>query len=434
MTEPTGPTVEERLSAVEASVPTLNERMGAVEAAQADTTEAADDAVQKAGQALTAVGNLSGLPESVSTLSARVTALEPTTPTPPTAPTGLQPPTGFKYLVNYATRVATTSWDAVLPGESVEVHEFEIDPANTFKATVAAGTNQRVSGTLNGGRNYTYALRRVRPGDPTSPSAFTDKITQYIPAAGESYTPTAPTTTPPAGGTTGKFPTDIIPELKRWTIMGDTGAQGDPDNDFIIGRAIPEKFYVQSDGGVVFNVDPAGVHSATSKFPRWEARFQNAIANTWNPKSAWASNQAGGHSLEVVLSMDTSKLSARKRGNGIQIHDGSDDVCQIMKHETLGLGFMHDDGKSWVSIDPNYVDGVKFKCKIEVVPGVSGSTTDTINVYYNGVKKVTVPKRGTGWYWKVGAYIQTGGASEYKEPSTARYKVVVYSIVPTGAY
>lgn len=434
MTEPTGPTVEERLSAVEASVPTLEERMGAVEAAQSDTTEAADGAVASVATLSGRVDALSGVPERVDTLAARVDALEPVDPPPPPAPTGLQPPTGFKYTVNYATRVATTTWDAVLPGESVEVHEFEIDPATTLKATIAAGTNQRISGTLTGGRNYTYALRRIRPGDPTSPSAFTDKITQYIPASGESYTGTAPTTTPPAGGTTGKFPTDIIPELKRWTIMGDTGTDGDPDNDFIIGRAIPDKFYVQSDGGVVFNADPAGVHSGGSKFPRWEARFQNAVANTWNPKSGWASNQAGGHSLEVVLVMDTSKLSARKRGVGMQIHDGADDVCQIMKHESLGLGFMHDDGKSWVSIDPNYVDGTKFKCKIEVVPGAAGSTTDTINVYYNGVKKVTVPKRGTGWYWKVGAYIQTGGSSEFKEPTTARYKVTVYSIVPTGTY
>lgn len=220
-----------------------------------------------------------------------------------------------------------------------------------------------------------------------------------------------------------RHPTDVIPEFARWTTMTTTGSEGDPDNEFYIGRSVPGVYYVQSDGGVVFNCDPNGCHSKGSRYPRVENRMQSDKPNQWNPKSAWSSS--GNHKLSAELSIDTSKLSTRKRGNAIQIHDGSDDVCQIMKHEAWGLGLMHSDGKKWESIDPNYRDGTRFACEL-------GATASRITVLYNGIKKVDIAKAGNGWYWKIGAYSQTGGASEYKEPPGARFKVTVYSCTVLG--
>ncbi len=221
----------------------------------------------------------------------------------------------------------------------------------------------------------------------------------------------------------GRYPTDVIPEFTRWTTMTTTGTEGDPDNDFYIGEDVPDVYYVGSDGGVVFDCDPNGVHSGGSKYPRVENRMQSEKPATWNPKSAWSSG--GDHRLSAELSIDTSGLSGRKRGNALQIHDGGDDVCQIMKHETNGLGLMHSDGKKWESIDPNYKDGQRFACEIQAVK-------NKIIVLYNGVKKVEISKTGSGWYWKAGAYVQSGGASSYPEPEGARYRVTIYSLTTTG--
>ena len=377
----------------------------------------------------TVEGELGGVKTTVVAVEERVEAIEtqvgpddpeePEEPTP--TPTGVPVPRNFTYTLN-SSRQAVTKWldpEGAQTGDKIEVHELEVDPANTLKATLDLGVGQRISGTLAGGKNYTYVLRtkRMVDGKPTY-SAWTQRITLYVPASGETTTPTNPTT--PTTPTTGTFPTDILPELKTWTVMTTTGTQGDPDNDYYIAEDIDNVFYVDSDGGVVFRADANGFHSPNSNYCRVEGR-QMKDAN-WN-KAAWPSS--GNHTLECVLAFDTSHLKFR-RINGMQIHDGGDDVCQIMRHESLGLGFMHNDGKSFVSIDPSYQDGKIVTVKIEAANNV-------IRVYYNGVKKVEVPKTGSGWYWKVGCYNQTGGAKvERPEPKGNYGQVKVYKLVTTG--
>lgn len=222
---------------------------------------------------------------------------------------------------------------------------------------------------------------------------------------------------PPTGG---QHPSDIL-DLSKWTIMLPTGKQGDPDNEYVIGRSIANTLFVGPARGVVFRAKANGFHSPNSNYARCEAR--QMADDDWT-KAAWSSS--GDHSLECVLSLDASHLVTRKRLNGMQIHDGGDDVCQIMRHETQGLGFMHKDGKEFIPIDPGYVDGTKFTCKIHV-------KSNKIMVYYNGELKVQVDKSGTGWYWKFGCYNQSGGAKkEFPEPDSAYGEVIVYSYTMTG--
>jgi poly(beta-D-mannuronate) lyase len=220
---------------------------------------------------------------------------------------------------------------------------------------------------------------------------------------------------PPA---TGAHPSDVL-DLRHWTIMLPTGAQGDPDNRYVIGETIPNTLFVRydvdsDDDGVVFRAPADGFHSPKSKYARCEAREMRD--DDWT-KAAWSSK--GPRSLECDLAIDARGLTKRRRINGMQIHDGSDDICQIMRHESQGLGFMHNDGKSFLPIDPLYVDGTRFTCKITV-------QDNRIKVDYNGRRVVDVPKTGSGWYWKFGCYLQTGGASEHKEPASAFGEVVVY--------
>lgn len=358
------------------------------------------------------------LADELRTLADQVDDLDDAPPTGPTpidpAPAQGKPVRPARPHVVLTAEATTLTWPAQADAARFEVRD-ELNAAQPVKQTV---TEPRYVGspmkTTSKPRRYVIVA--------VGPTGLRSEPSEPIDVPGVEEKPDAPA---PEPGTpsTAKHPSDVIPEFRRWTTMLTTGTQGDPDNEFVIGRSIPGVYYVQDDGGVVFDCDPNGFHSSGSKYPRVENRMQSEKPETWNPKSAWPSS--GDHRLRAVLSSDTSKLSGRKRGNLIQIHDGADDVCQIQMREGQGLGFAHDNGKSWISIDPNYRDGQKFTCEIQAV-------RNRIVVLYNDAKVVDVPKSGTGWYWKIGAYVQSGGASEHKEPAGARYRVVVYSCTVTG--
>lgn len=238
-------------------------------------------------------------------------------------------------------------------------------------------------------------------------------------------TPPVPVPVPPPGPTpnpvpSAKYPSDVL-DLRNWTIMLPTGGDGDPDNLYLVGKSLPDVFYLDpTDGAVVFRCPPDGVHSSGSKYPRTEAR--QMADNKWT-KAAWSSS--GSHTLECDLAIDTSHLSTRRRIVAMQIHDGGDDVCQLMYREDGKLGLAHNDGDSFEIIDPGYVNAARFVCRIE-------ADSNRIRVFYNNVKRVDIAKSGTGWYWKFGSYLQTGGASDYNEPAGAYGQVKVWRYTLTG--
>jgi hypothetical protein len=268
------------------------------------------------------------------------------------------------------------------------------NPAQPFKETVTVPRSIR-SAMKKGGtpRRYVVVARNAAGESPASDPVDVGEASDPQPG--------------------GEHPSDVL-DLRNWTVMLPTGTQGDPDNEYIIGRSIPNTLFVE-DGAVVFRTDVVnGVHSPNSKYARTEAR-EMADAN-WT-KASWTS--AGPRWIEADLAIDASHLSTRKRINGVQIHDGGDDVCQVMLHETQGLGLMHNDGKTFESIDPSY-RGERFTCRVEV-------NANRIQVRYNGRVAVDIPETGTGWYWKVGCYSQTGGASEFREPAGSYAEVKVWS-------
>jgi hypothetical protein len=323
---------------------------------------------------------------------------------PPPEGSALQPPKNFAAMELPSVRVVVTSWTKTI--DEVEVHEFLSNPTRTLKAQVV-GADHRMSSRLTPGKTYEWAARTTRDGKY---SDWTPRIRTTI---------AADTVAPAPPASTRQLPIDVLPELRNFTIMLPTGNQGDPDNEYAVKwGVIPNVLFVR-DGGVVFRANAGGFHSKGSHFPRAEAR---QMADDKGTKGLWAST--GPKSIECELSLDTSKLVKRKRLNGMQIHAGTDDVCQIMLHETNGLGFIHNDGKSWVPIDPDYKNGTRFTCKIEV-------SDNHIRVAYNGEKKVDVPKTGLTWFWKVGAYLQTN-VEDYKEDPDATGEVVVYRLTTTG--
>lgn len=345
-------------------------------------------------------------------------------------PTGgeLSPPADFRAVYNEETRRVTCTWTP--QDDGVEIHERWKDPAATLKATVPGEVGSRESSELAGGP-YEWAARSFR-GDLDSP--FTEWVLTDVARAdddeeqdedegeddeGEDEDEDEPED--PPGGGDGTRPDEVL-DLRLWTVMlprlkddGDT-----PMNDYASkwGNSYPDWFFVRDVDGtpaVVFRTPADGDHSKNSKYARTECR--EMVDTDWG-EASWSSK--GPRSLTCDLAIDASGLSRRKRINGMQIHDGGDDVCQIMRHEEWGLGLMHSDGKSWESIDPDYRDGERFTCTL-------AAKDDRITVDYNGRRVVDIPKKGSSWYYKFGCYLQSGGSSEFEEPAGASGEVVVFS-------
>ena len=332
---------------------------------------------------------------------------EPGGPDEPPAPAPAETPPGKP-----ARPDATLTPDSVIltwPDAGDAAHwevrdELDPDPATRVKDVVTEPRSVR-SPMRSTSRPRRYVLVAVGAGglrsEPSDPLDLPPVATPSAPA-----TPGVPAT--PGGRL---YPSDIL-DLRTWTVMLPTGTQGRPDNGYMIDKDVAGVFYVR-DGAVMFRANAGGVHSPNSKFARCEAR--EMTDSRWT-KAAWPST--GPRSLEVDLAIDASGLVARKRINGVQIHDGADDVCQVMRHESRGLGLAHDDGRSWEPIDPGYVDGTRFTCKVTVAG-------DRIRVFYNGRQVVDIPKKGTGWYWKMGCYLQTD-VPTYHEAPDATGEVVIW--------
>jgi hypothetical protein len=142
---------------------------------------------------------------------------------------------------------------------------------------------------------------------------------------------------------------------------------------------------------VVFSVPAGGVTTENSKYPRSELREMNG-----GEKAAWT-NTSGTHTLEVCQAI-TKVPPAKPELVAAQIHDGNDDVVQI-RLEDKALVAQYADGASQVVMDPDYALGTPFQVRIV-------AADRRVVVFYDGQQKAELPLEGSGWYWKVGAYVQ----------------------------
>lgn len=108
-----------------------------------------------------------------------------------------------------------------------------------------------------------------------------------------------------------------------------------------------------------------------------------------------------------------------------QIHDGSDDVMAIRLEGTRL--FVDAGGREVGVLDPNYVLGTRYAVEIS-------ATAAGVRVTFNGpaqtggtpARTVTLPKKGNGWYFKVGCYTQSNRSAG--DSAEAFGEVVVYAL------
>jgi Alginate lyase len=213
-------------------------------------------------------------------------------------------------------------------------------------------------------------------------------------------------------------PGDLI-DLGHWYLTLPTGRPGSPDTVENPDLAtFTNEFFKVNDkrDGVAFTANAGGVTTKNSRYPRSELREMNGAE-----KAAW-SNASGTHTLDVCEAI-TKVPAAKPEVVAAQIHDAKDDVLQI-RLEGQKLVVQYDDGASEAVVDPNYVLGTPYTIRITAAGG-------KVEVLYNGEKKAELPLTGSGWYWKVGAYVQSNTGKG--DAAGATGEVIVYSLNPVHA-
>ena len=223
-----------------------------------------------------------------------------------------------------------------------------------------------------------------------------------------------------AGRTASKSPGELI-DTNEWYLTLPTGKAGSPDT--IEGSKLAtyhSKFFdlTTARDGIVFNAGADGVTTKNSHYPRSELREMNG-----SEKASW-SNTSGTHVFDVREAF-TKLPDAKPEVVGVQIHDAEDDVMQI-RLEGKKLMVQYHDGKSEAVLDPDYQLGTPFDTRIVAANG-------KVDVLYNGQKKAELPLSGSGWYWKVGAYVQSNGSKGDGAGSTGEVVVYKADISHSGA-
>jgi hypothetical protein len=269
------------------------------------------------------------------------------------------------------------------------------NPADTSAAPAPAGMAQGAAGC------------------PTSASGA-PTVANGAPG-GASRSP-APVAAPTLAGAA-SHPGDVL-DLTSWYLTLPTGSPGRPDtveNPTL--ATFTDEFFTLNDArdGVVFRARADGVTTKNSRYPRSELREMNGTE-----KAAWT-NTTGTHTLDVCEAV-TKVPPSKPEVVAAQIHDASDDVMQV-RLEGQKLALQYDDGGTEAVIDPDYALGTPFHVRIVAAGG-------KVEVLYNGEKKAELPLTGAGWYWKVGAYVQSNTSTG--DAADAMGEVVVYSL--SGAH
>lgn len=232
----------------------------------------------------------------------------------------------------------------------------------------------------------------------------------WAPAAHPEPTPPVPAASAPRAEPAARaVPADLL-DLRPWKLTLPTGDEErpteitQPDLD----RYADEHFRLNATrDGVVFSADTGGATTSGSKYPRSELREMAG-----RDRAGW-SNTTGRHVLSVRESI-TAVPPNKPEVVAAQIHGGEDDVLQI-RLEGRELSVQYDDGAEQVVLDPAYRLGTPFDIDLVAEAG-------KVAVFHNGVQRAIVDREGTGWYFKVGAYVQSNG--EHDDPDAVGQVVV----------
>jgi len=208
-------------------------------------------------------------------------------------------------------------------------------------------------------------------------------------------------------------PADLL-DLGDWYLTLPTGEEDDPKDVYPpdLGTFEGNWFRLNDAAdGVVFRANAGGVTTENSDYPRSELREMiDGDLASW-------SNESGTHTLEVRQAV-TRLPEVKPHVVTAQIHGGDDDVV-LVRLEGEELKAEYDDGDSEIVIDPAYELGTPYDLRIT-------AADSRIEIFYNGELAAEIPRSGSGWYFKTGAYVQSN--PEKGDDPDAVAEVVIYSL------
>jgi len=216
-----------------------------------------------------------------------------------------------------------------------------------------------------------------------------------------------------------QYPAEVI-DLSSWKQTLPTGSSKKPQEIKAdkLGAYSNAPFFQVADSGqaVQFRAPVNGVTTSGSGYPRSELR---EMKNGGKDLADW-STTSGAHVMYIDQAI-TAVPKKKKHVVAGQIHDSDDDVIVIrLEYPKLFIDINGDEGPV---LDPNYRLGKRFNVKFVAEGG-------KIKIFYDGSSAPahTISKKGTGHYFKAGAYTQSNCSKE-SDCSSGNYgEVMIYDL------
>lgn len=216
-----------------------------------------------------------------------------------------------------------------------------------------------------------------------------------------------------------QYPAQVI-DLSNWKQTLPIGSSKKPQEIKAdkLGTYVNAPFFQVASSGqaIQFRAPVNGVTTSGSGYPRSELR---EMKNGGKDLADW-STTSGAHVMYVDQAI-TAVPKKKKHVVAGQIHDSEDDVIVIrLEYPKL---FVDINGKQGPVLDPKYELGKRFNVKFVAEGG-------KIKVFYNGnpAPAHTISKKGTGYYFKAGAYTQSNCSKESDCSSSNYGEVIVYDL------
>lgn len=215
------------------------------------------------------------------------------------------------------------------------------------------------------------------------------------------------------------YPSQVL-DLADWKQTLPTGSSEKPKEikQPALATFAEKKYFHVNDGsnGVTFRAPVNGVTTSGSGYPRSELR---EMTDGGKSLASW-STTSGTHTMFIDQAI-TAVPDKKKHVVAGQIHDADDDVI-VVRLEYPKL-FIDINGKEGPILDPKYVLGKRFTVKFVAEGG-------KIKVHYNGSAEPihTIAKKGSGHYFKAGAYTQSSCSKESDCSDDNYGEVVIYKL------
>lgn len=218
-------------------------------------------------------------------------------------------------------------------------------------------------------------------------------------------------------------PADLL-DLSCWKLTLPIGSKNTPTEvkqPALATFSNTDYFCAPIEGGVRFRAPVNGVTTSGSGFPRSELREMKPGGKD---VASWSST-SGYHRLEwseAIPHLPNPRSDGDAGVVGAQIHDAKNDIT-VFRAEAGKLWLTDGNNTHYKLLDGNY-QGARFDGRWDISGG-------QLKTYFNGKLVDTRSIKGSGWYFKAGAYVQANAKNSKPGDASNYGETVVYALKVT---